>query len=376
MSRTQSIRRVGGFSLLEILVSVAVVGGVLLVITSAMATMQNTYVRTRARMDIYRSAHSAMETISRRVTMATLDARWQVPPQSAESTDPDYERESDLHFYCGPVQGLPGISGDESGHAVFFQAPLGIDDVMADDNSQMRHERLSQALNAWGYFVELHSDASQRPDFMAEAGLARSPRLRFRLMEFRQPTDELSVFRAQPADPFGKPAISFGTSRQAVLSYTENAFMTDNEQRSRTSVVAENIVAFLIRPVSGGTDPGNQNLQRYALAPDMTYDTRAFQYASTPINRLTRHVLPPAVEITLVAVAEEAWDRLGPQQAPFMMQQIKSMVDNSFADFSSFDSNLQTLQRFLNQNKIEHRVLVQTVPLPEGRRPETRTATP
>jgi uncharacterized protein (TIGR02599 family) len=374
-TRLQSLRKHSGFSLLELLASTAVVGGVMIVIASAIATMQNAYVRTRSKIDTFRSAQAAMETVSRRLGMATLNSRLEVFKDKTTNNEEAYRRQSDLHFYSGPVSNIPGNNGDQVGHAVFFQAPLGVDDVLARDQTIYRHDRLHHALNAWGYFIELTTDDAQRPSFMSEADLGRRPKLRFRLMEFRQPTDEFALFRTATGDSTERPAISADTANtlDAVLGHTRQAFVPDTRGQRAVSVVAENIVAMFLRPISGGTGPGSQDAQRYAIAPNLEYDTRAFQYSSTSTSELIRHRLPPAVELTFVAVAEETWQKIGEDDAgrargQALMQQIRAQVSSGFRDATSFDSQLQQLQRFLDNNKIDHRILVQTIPLPEGRK--------
>src|SRR3569623_2547139 len=115
-----------GMTLLEILVSTAVIGIVLLLIAQTITTMQNTWVKVRATADGYRPTRLALDTVARRISQATLSPRWHMD----DSVSPaKYRPESDLHFVCGPALNVVGRQSNVVGHAVFFQAPFGYDDA-------------------------------------------------------------------------------------------------------------------------------------------------------------------------------------------------------------------------------------------------------
>ena len=187
-----------GFSLLEIIVSTAIVGIVLVAIGEAMSTMQNTWVRVRGKADMFRPLRTAADTMNRRLALATLESRW-VTEEDAADGKPTGEmvRESDLHFVSGPALKLTGSGATLAGHAIFFQAPFGVDAQRRSESAANSYDRLGHLLNAWGYFVEYGPEPGPRPAFMNQSTSGRrDERRRFRLMEYRQPTEELSLLTA------------------------------------------------------------------------------------------------------------------------------------------------------------------------------------
>ena len=82
--RSRSTIPSGGLTLLELLVSTAVVGMVLIVIGGTITMMQNTWVKVRDKADLYRSARTAMETMSRRLVQATLAAHYEAGMLNAD----------------------------------------------------------------------------------------------------------------------------------------------------------------------------------------------------------------------------------------------------------------------------------------------------
>jgi uncharacterized protein (TIGR02599 family) len=352
-----------GFSLLEMLLSTAILGGVMIIIGTAVNTMQNTWTRVRAKADVYRTVRVATEVMSRRLSQATLASRWEIPDNLVGSGQEAYLRESDLHFICAPAATLAGGGGSLVGHAVFFQAPLGIDDVRAQDNTTLRHERLNQTLNAWGYFVRLSNNDPERPSFLNEVGAASPRRQRFQLMEYRLPTDEMPVFDPV-GNPDGRPQMATQTGQNQIRGWVANALRSTTGSRGRLSVLAENVLVFLVRPISGGTGPGTaQDVRKYDIAGDGVYDSRRHQWdPGSPLAERTRHRLPAALETTIVAAAEDSWAR----QGDFVVNQVRSAIEGRFGQPADFAADMRSLRRTLDDLKIEYRVISRVVPLAEG----------
>lgn len=363
-----------GFSLLEILVSTAILGLVLIAIGEAMSTMQNTWVRVRAKADVYRPLRAASDTMNRRVSMATLNSRWEVDEEALKLSQERQVRESDLHFLCGPALDLVGRGGNLVGHGMFFQAPFGVDDDQRSNQGPDKHDRLAHALNAWGYFIEYGPDSGQRPNFMTDLGDRFPPRRRFRLMEYRQPTDELELFRPESGGN-GRPKIASATTKGEIRGWLETPLSGRSAERRHVSVLAENIVALVVRPLSGGEllSPDQNDREQYDLAPEGEYDSRRFQWdnASAEAER-SRHRLPPALEITLVATNEESWARLIDSQVEIAASQIRNAVNGRFQDPDVYEGDLKSLTEVLDKARIDHRVLRSVVPMAEGRK-EHRT---
>ena len=137
---------------------------------------------------------------------------------------------------------------------VFFHAPLG----QVDDKTSLG--ALDQLLNVWGYYVEI-TDNEKLPAFLS----TRVPqRKRFRLMEFMQPSEKLSIYQYQD------------TAKYAT-NWFSNALSTANPP---VRVLAENIVALVILPRLSKADEllwmkSQKPVSSKApiLAPAYTYDT-------------------------------------------------------------------------------------------------------
>lgn len=364
-------RKPHGFSLLEILVSTAIIGIVLVAIGEAMSTMQNTWTRVRGKADMFRPLRTAADTMNRRLAAATLDARWvaEVNPTDGSPTG-DMVRESDLHFVSGPALQLLGTGGLLAAHGLFFQAPFGVDDQEQSTPRAASYDRLGQLLNAWGYFIEYGPEPGPRPAFIAQATSGRrDERRRFRLMEYRQPTEELDIFAAG-SNTDGEPEIHSATGKFSTRKWLNTPLEAGaSMERRRISILAENIVALVVRPLSGGkldelalTGIGEQ----YDLAQDMEYDTRRHQHDASTIALLTRHRLPPALEVTLVATSEDSWSRMTPAEVEQTASEIRQATNSGFLSAAVFENDIVRLTNVLEKRRVEYRVLRSVVTLAEG----------
>jgi uncharacterized protein (TIGR02599 family) len=360
-----------GFSLLEILVSTAIIGIVLVAIGEAMSTMQTTWTRTRAKADTFRPLRVAVETMNRRLASATLESRWVREEDPADGTPTgSLVRSSHLHFVSGPALQLTGSSGTLVSHGVFFQAPFGMDNQRRDETPTNRYDQLTHLLNAWGYFVEYGPDPGVVPAFIAQEDPRRGQqRRRFRLLEYRQPTEKLPLF-TPGTNTDGTPEMDTLTSEARLRDWFADALLPGgNLQRRSVSVLAENIVALVIRPIAGGTldelartASGTQ----YDLAEDMVYDTRRHQYQSGLLADQMRHRLPSALEVTVVATSEDSWARLLGAEVELAASEIRAATNSGFLTATQYERDLKRLTDVLSRREIEHRVLRSVVTLPEG----------
>jgi len=86
----------------------------MLMVLLMMTTMQtqSVWTRTRSRVEEFREARTAFEAVTRRVSQATLNSVWDYDNAQAPTK---YNRQSDLHFVCGPAvstNGNPRASAD------------------------------------------------------------------------------------------------------------------------------------------------------------------------------------------------------------------------------------------------------------------------
>jgi uncharacterized protein (TIGR02599 family) len=133
-----------GFTLVEIMVSLAVLTILLLISAQVIGQVQSTWSASNARVSQFREARIAFDILSRNLSQATLNTYIDYDnnylatagSSSATSTAPsNYIRRSELQFVCGPASSLVTATGggpsELPGHAVFFQAPLGVTNTPA-----------------------------------------------------------------------------------------------------------------------------------------------------------------------------------------------------------------------------------------------------
>ena len=350
------------FTLVEILVSLGVLAILLLISAEVIGTVQTTWTSTNARVSQFREARTAFDIITRNLSQATLNTYLDydnnyltaADPASATTTAPSrYVRKSDLRFVCGQAANLVqsgGGGGILPGHAVFFQAPLGI----AHDPNFAGLDRL---LCGRGYFVQFTSDEFFRPAFIASSTL----RYRYRLMEYSPPAEQNLIY----SDPATKSA---WMNRAGIpLQRGETAL-----NRSLTRPVADNIIALVISPMidsaatgavaAGGTRSSTR------IAENFEYDSEQIRLE----NQLglgqqgTQYLLPPLVRVVLVAIDETSADRLsqtsGDAGTPPFGTQISDMITGRPAP--QLNQTLEEIGQLLRQQyRVNYRIFSATVSL-------------
>jgi uncharacterized protein (TIGR02599 family) len=311
------------FSLIELLISLAVLSVLVVLAASLIGAIQDVWKRSSARTEQFRSARQALETISARLSQATLNPYWVVQTNSIGAPI-RYERQSDLRFLAGQAPTLTALA--QPGSALFFQAPTG---YSANGTS-----RLDAALNTWGYFVEYGSDAGLRPAFLTSTSLPA--RNRFRLMEFLDPSDELQVFKN-----------TSGKSTYAGIEWFSTPLTKldiDGTPKNRR-VLAENIVAFVALPRLSSVE--DRSVGQVDLSPKFSYDSTS----PTPVpitnekdelvQHIIRHQLPPIVDIAVVAIDEQSARRINWDTKPdFGASALFQIPSNMEADLEKLRSNI------------------------------------
>ena len=142
-----------GFTLLEVLVTLAILLMVLVTVIEFMAGIDQAWKSAAA--DPFAEAQNAFETVAQNLASATLASYQDYADSSGAFRTgatfvPDHlARRSDLDFVCGPGRGRDGRV--TSGSGVFFLAPNGYTQTYA-------HAGMERLLNAMGYFVEFGDD--------------------------------------------------------------------------------------------------------------------------------------------------------------------------------------------------------------------------
>ena len=342
------------FTLVEILVSLTVLSMLLLITANVINQVQKTWSAAAARVSQFREARVAFEVLTQNLRQATLNAHidydfnYLATGANGLGTPPSqYLRKSDLHFVVGSAATLVagGGGGQTPGHAVFFQAPLGIvhDPLFTG---------LGDLLCGRGYFVQYSNDDSFRPPFVHRS------RSRFRLMDFSPPSKKNLIYEVVPP---GTPT----DQRLSLLSgwyAAAGAELTQNEtadNRGLTRPVADNILTLVLSP---RLDPANaQGLDPVSIAPNYSYDS------ANPGNRPngtgaqgTLHLLPPQIRVAMVAIDEKTADRL---DVDGELEQLAEIVGKGFTDASALGEDLEALSEALIQEKVNFRIFTGTISL-------------
>ena len=320
------------FSLIELLISLAVLSVLVVLAASLIGAIQDVWKRSSARTEQFRSARQALETVSARLSQATLNPYW-----SLDSTiNPTrYERQSELRFFTGPAISTIGSTlGNRTivpGSAVFFQAPTGYFSSNSTDS------RLIAAMNTWGYYVE-YGPESSRPPFITSSIIPTKNR--FRLVEFIEPSDSLTVFSK-----------TSGNSAYNGKDWFTTPLATAGNRR----VLADNIVAFVALPRLSSTEDSTGT----ALSPAYTYDTTTSS-ATPKLN--PKNQLPPIVDIAVVAISETTANRITWGSSPPDFG-----TSTLFQNAANMDADLETLRTNIEKMNLSARVFRTSVPISAAR---------
>lgn len=356
-------RRALGVTLIEILVALSILVIVMLAITAAMGTMQNLWVRVRGKADAFRNTRIALDTMVQRVNQATLNSRW-VPNTdlATKAVEPNL-RASDLHFVSGPAATLMTDGERYMGHALFFQGPFGEPaSGAANQQAPLDYDQLGHTLCGWGYFVEFGSDAAERPAFLNNVQDRFPPRRRFRLWEFRQPAQELSLFEMDQQTP-PKPKIDQSASREQIYEWFTQPLRDLDPQRRHVSVVAENILALIITPFDPAlVESGNS----YRQAPDGHFDSRRYQWEpGTEASKRSRSRLPPALRLSVIALSEDSWARMTEGEIESAATRLRTEISSRFTQPDNLEQEMDSLTATLNQMRIGYRIITLNLKMPE-----------
>jgi uncharacterized protein (TIGR02599 family) len=307
-----------GFSLLELLVAMAV----LTLIVFLLASMNNQSLallrRSGTQAQIFGEARTAFDAMIAQVGLATMNAYWDYDDAENPSR---YLRKAWLAFVSGDARTVLG-AGYGPGQCVFFVAPSG-----RMDDAGVR--QLNQVLNTCGFFVEYDDANAPSPGFMA-----LPQRLRYRLMEVRSSGEGMRIF----SDRLSPVPV--------------NSWITSTLPEAR--MLAENVLLLVVRPL--GADGANLATTGY------TMDTRLGESANP--QPLTANQLPPFVEIVMVAASEESMRQIDPAIG-FVFT--PADVAGLFDDPSQFETDLRDFESFLIESKVDFRTFSQRIALPNSK---------
>ena len=299
---------------------------------SLIGAIQDVWKRSSARTEQFRSARQALETISGRLSQATLNPYWVVQTNSS-GVPVRYERQSDLRFLTGNAVSTIGSTVGSGtivpGSAIFFQAPTG---YFTNNSSSS----LSAALNTWGYYVE-YGPESSRPPFISTSIIPTKNR--FRLVEFIDPSDGLTIFSK-----------TSGNSAYNGKDWFTDPLATTGNRR----VLADNIVAFVALPRLSTSEDSTGT----ALSPAYIYDTTTSN-ATPKLN--PNNQLPPIVDIAVVAISETTANRITWGTTPPVFG------TNLFQNAADMDADLETLRTNIEKMNLSARVFRTSIPISAAR---------
>lgn len=378
------------FTLIELLVSVTFLVILMLVVSQVIGIVQRSWVRANSRVSQFREARQAFDALSRSLAQATLNNYWDnefdtVGTDAAGqqiSLAKDYIRQSELQFVCGPTSKvIPGAAGNSQnypGHAVFFQAPLGVASLVATTtqgttpSQPVNTENMVNLLCGRGYFVEWGSDATFRPAFLDQLNNAVPVRNRLRLMEY-SPTAEKNRIYDTTLRPITSHSMEW---YQDVLTTEVKNAQETTLTRAFTRPIAENIIALVISPQVEVT--GNTSVTPYSIAPQYLYDsTLKINPGATPVNASpqgTQHLLPPLLKVSMVALDERSGEFLSREENSQMRGQLLQSISNLLQNAASLTTELDgtngdvgTLPALLIAQKLNYRIFSTTIPMKQAR---------
>lgn len=359
MPRIKRHNSIKGFTLVEVLVSLAVLAVLLTIIAQVLGQVQRVWSSANSRVAQFREARRAMDRIVSNLSQATMNTYLSyyyggggnplIPSSMTINSGPaGYVRYSELQFLCGPSQSLTGLSVAESpGHAVFFQAPLG-GALTAPGAGGGEFVNLPTALSACGYFIRFGEDRNFRPPFLNQRN--HSPRRRFRLMEYRPPIEENVIY------PDLSSAAAPGAPDPSWYNRIDTVESNGGSSSGWARMVAENIVYMAISPKLPISDtPGDPR----SIAPDYSYDTS--ENGVILPQAQTDFQLPPLIEVALVALDETSAQRFV-EETEGGSPVWPNGLFNSASD-ETFRNDLLRIEELLNTRKLNYRIFTTTIPL-------------
>ena len=326
-----------GFTLVEVLVASAIVALLVAMMITMVTQTSRIWRTTSGKVEEFRGARDAFDAITRHLQQATLNTY--LDYNNAQNPT-SYMRQSQLRFLSGPASSIlnnVSLPSTTPSMAIFFQAPNGF-------STNASNSILQNALNTRGYFIEYAADSNGRPSF-----LSGPARYRYRLMEFIEPTEKLSVY-------------NYTTNP----SYTNIDWISNSLTMGSTRpvhVLAENVIALVVLPKLSPADismwnAAGSNYSASSLASNYFYSSAVNGNTSAPIdpNLNTHHQLPPVVQITLIAVDETSAIRF-----PSVYANLTNTTMSLFTSAASYGDDLASLQSLLTSNHMNFRIFTTDV---------------
>ncbi len=325
------VTRSRGFSIVELLTAMVILAVLMLMMTVMLEQVQKSWRFSESRISQFREARVAFDLITKNMSQATSNTYFDYTYDDSTNQVKDISKRSELHFYVDHGKDIGtdlGLSGQVSGHAVFFQAPLGY---------SVRYRNLGNLFNGRGYLVVHGSDRDFRPSFV------KADRYRFRLMEFRPPAEANQVFE-DAIDEIEK-----GGEQTFTKWWNQGLSIGDGAFVDYLNPLAENIVLLLVTPVDS-IEAGGSNRYEHGsseIAPFYTYDSNDEDFLE---NRSKQ--VPPMVRVTMVAIDEDTAVRLAEDNGISMPREFS---DVRFENSGDYNKDIKRFIEGLNRESRDNR---------------------
>jgi len=354
------VRRRAAFTIVELMVAVAVLAVILAIAISMMSQVTNIWRDASRKIDAFESARLAFNLMTRQLSHATLNSYIDYDSRTAPK---HYLRKSDLKFLIGPSgqplggNVLPGTP--QTGQCIFFISP-------ASRVSDTKYAGMASLLNACGYYISFEDTTKgDIPQFIQDSGGQRT-RYRFCLMQLVIPTDVTGPDGA--VYPFPAPAADADWQNwQTFGNYQWFSSFVSGSSAFRPVSIADNVIALIIRArdpsVAAGSGSAGPDLSSHnPSAPDFIYDST--ENASVFPQVRTANQLPPVLQVTMIAIAETSAERL--ENGENVPSAIGSALASRFTEATKFDSDLSAVEAALSNPgsghiPIQYRVFQSTV---------------
>lgn len=358
-TRTSHHGAARAFTLVELLLATVLLSLLMLVMVGTVDTVRRSTTTARGKTQQYREARLAFDLITSSLSRATLNTYWDyyytdtasnAAPTTSVKPPSAYVRQSELQYQSGKATTLIGKTATPAqnpGHAVFFQAPLGL--------TQDQHT-LGSLLNSRGFAIQHGDDSAKRPPFLADYSIPR--RFRYRLMEYRPPAEKTTDYLGN-----------------TIYTHPADWFRQDLDKSAR--VVAENILLLILSPQVSADSARAAGKPAYWIAPGYTYNSLDVNNATPVVDNLTiskagevvqgtQHLLPPVVVVTMIALDEVSaarWaESSGDKPVDFLSQ-----AGATFTDAASFSTDLDAVEAWLRAQKLNFETFTATVILRNAR---------
>jgi uncharacterized protein (TIGR02599 family) len=398
-----------GFTLVEVMVSTALVVAIMALLLTTVDQTQRIWQRARGKTTQFQAARSAFDIMARRLSQSTLNTYW-ISREAlgfAKKGDFTYRRQAELQFICGPMERFLGaapamahlnepVAENYPTHGIFFSAPIGYTEYEVTDAQGApvrKYRSLDSMLTACGYFIEFGPEP-ELPIFFSQMNPPYPQKLRYRLMEMTVPSERFNIF-ARPKDDqrhYSDPRAFdenenfyeglVDKDRRPIAAFVRPLWMKEALKRVETSSagtsvathkfayarpMADNVLALIILPklaekdrVIPGSKPPVPDPEALELAPYYEFDSWRVLAGKTETHPFTKvaldnrnrdNIQPPIVQLTMLAIDEPSAVRmnLGMTEKPDWTRRLFRRVEKEqdyLKDMSDFEDAMNADPKF------------------------------